>query len=67
MRLRPRTREQAFRAIEALKAPGQKAWFVSALGNHAIRICTPVTYFYPPGPEITKPEQLELKEYQIIT
>lgn len=66
MRLRPRTREQAFAAVEALKSPGQKAYLVNGFGNYAIRICTPVTFFCPPGPEITRPEQLEVKEYQII-
>lgn len=69
MRLRPRTKEQAFKAVEGLKDPGQKAYLVKMFdgdgSREAIRICTP-TGIYSSGVEITKPEQLEVKEYQII-
>lgn len=67
MRLRPRTREQAFAAIEGLKDPGQKAFLVmDAFGYDAIRITNPRGRYYRPGSEITRPEQIEVKEYQII-
>ena len=64
MRLRPRTREQAFKAVEALKSAGQKAYLIA---DNSIRICHPQSTYYPiKSREITKPEQLEVKEYQII-
>lgn len=70
MRLKPRSREQAFRAVEALKDPGQEAYLVKTFdgdgSREAIRICTPTGNSYSRGIEITKPEQLEVKEYQII-
>ena len=68
MRLKPRTREQAFAAVEALKDPGQKAYLVRKYdGAQAIRIRHHVFgSWYGNEIEITKPEQLEVKEYEII-
>lgn len=64
MRLKPRTREQAFKAVEALKSAGQEAYLVD---ENTIRICHPQSTYYPiKARAITKPEQLEVKEYQII-
>lgn len=67
MRLRPRTREQAFAAVQGLKSPGQEAYLVKdAFGHDAIRICNTNGSYYKPGVEITNLKQLEVKEYQII-
>ena len=70
MRLRPRSREQAFKAVEGLKEPGQSAWLLKKFDgdkfNEVIRICHPVGMRYSTGTVITKPEQLEVKEYEII-
>lgn len=70
MRLRPRTREQAFKAIEGLKEPGQSAWLLKKFDgdnfNEVIRICHPYGLKTSHAVEITKPEQLEVKEYEII-
>ena len=67
MRLRPRTREQAFAAVEGLKDPGQSAYLVQEYdGTQAIKICHPQGMMYQFKNEITRPEQLEVKEYQII-
>jgi len=68
MRLKPRNKEQAFAAVEGLKGPGQKAYLVKdSFGHDAIRIrCHISGYYYGNETEITKPEQLEVKEYQII-
>ena len=70
MRLRPRTREQAFAAIEGLKDPGQSAYLLRKFDgekfNEVIRICHPAGMRYSTGTVITKPEQLEVKEYEII-
>lgn len=67
MRLKPRSREQAFRAIEGLKDSGQSAYLILTFdGIDAIRICHPHSMWYQNRKEITKPEQLEVKEYDII-
>jgi hypothetical protein len=51
-------------AIEALKSAGKEAYLVN---ENTIRICHPQSTYYPiKSKEITKPEQLEVKEYQII-
>lgn len=44
MRLRPRTKEQAFAAVEALKDPGQEAYLVN---ENTIRICNPYLIYAP--------------------
>lgn len=70
MRLRPRTKEQAFAALEALKDPGQSAYLLLKFDgdkfNEVIRICHPAGMTYLTGIVITKPEQLQVKEYEII-
>lgn len=66
MKLRPRTREEAFRAIQALKDPGQEAYLVDSFGGPIIRITNTQGVRWQPGNVITCPEQLEVKQYQII-
>lgn len=64
MRLRPRTCEQAFKAVEALKSAGQEAYLYT---DSSIRICNPQSIWSPINKRvITRPEQLEVKEYEII-
>lgn len=64
MRLKPRTREQAFKAIEALKSAGQEAYLID---ENTIRICNPQSTYYPiKARVITKAEHLKIQQYEII-
>lgn len=62
MKLLPRNPEEMFKTVQALLAPGQQAYLVGYPEPNTIRICTPI---YGYGKELTSPQQLERKEYQI--
>lgn len=63
MRLLPQQPSKAFKAIQALLDPGQKAYMI---GENIIRICHPQTMWFSSDNELISPDQLEVKEYRII-
>lgn len=66
MRLLPQNPENAFKVIESLKDPGQKAYLVRSGDFEAIRICHPQQMWYSDKNEIISPNQLKEKYYRII-
>ena len=66
MKLLPRNPEKMFNTVQALIAPGQTAYLVGYPLPDTIRIQTSGVLRGAHGKELTRPEQLEHKEYKII-